>query len=495
MSLNPKWVPMKWPCGPREIEQLKNAENGDPAFQKTAERWADPSSLQLIKGSPINCLVVDWASGTPADQAQQNALRPLIQAGRQLDLSFVGRVSVKENLAATVDAGRAAGLQAVILEKPPGRDLALPVIVPFPNDDMDWNRVTSIYRAMGAIWPGADLQINSDNSAIGGPTGIPSLNSNGWFSLLSREIAPGKTPWLDVDPPPSSDIVPSDQYCRVIADSWVYGSRWMVSLDLWMRKALLDGGQRAMETWAQMIREIAFFENHAEWEAYKPMGVLAVVSDFAGLNAMSSGEVLSLLNRSQTQFLVVDRKRMKAPPETGLKGIVWMDDAEPSAAQHEPLMQFVQRGGLVITGKYWGPAGLTPCQEDWIPEYTFYNLGKGRIAVANGGLMDSYQLSRYAHLLIGRRNDFTRLFNPEMTNCYSSLHPDDHRQIVQLVNYGPNPVEYLSLWVNARAKSATLMSPESESASSLPCFPASGGTEFHLPKLTVNCTVEIERLA
>lgn len=494
MSLDPKWVPMKWPCGPGEIERLKSDENADPESQKTAERWADPSSLQLLKGSPINCLIVDWASGTPADQAQQSALKPLIQAGRQLDLSFVGRVSVRENLAATVDEGRAAGLQAVILEKPPGKDLALPVIVPFPNDDTDWNRVTSIYRAMGAIWPGADLQTNSDNSALGGPTGIPSLNSNGWFSLLSREIAPGKIPWLDVDPPPSSDIVPAEQYCRVIADSQIYGSRWMVSLDRWMWRALLDKGQRAMETWAQITRELTFFRNHSEWEAYKPMGVLAVVSDFAGMNALSSGEVLNFLNRSQTQFLVVERNRMKAPG-TDLKGIVWMDDADPSASQHESLMQFVQQGGLIFTSKYWGPAGLAPSQEDWIPEYSFYNLGKGRIAVSNDGIMDSYQLARYAHLLTGRRNDFTRLFNPEMTNCYSCLHPDDQKQLVQLVNYGPSPVEYLSLWLNAKTKSATLVSPESESASPLQCFPAIGGTEFHLPKLTVNCTVEIERLA
>jgi hypothetical protein len=88
-----------------------------------------------------------------------------------------------------------------------------------------------------------------------------------------------------------------------------------------------------------------------------------------------------------------------------------------------------------------------------------------------------------------------RFFNPEMINGYSSLHPDGVRQIVQLVNYGPSPVEFMSLWVNSRAKSATLLSPESESALSLQCFPSSGGTEFHIPKVTVNCTVEIERLS
>jgi hypothetical protein len=493
MSLNPKWVPMKWPCGPREIEQLKNDEHEGMEFQNTAKRWADPSSLRLLKDSPINCLVLDWASGTPVDQDQQSALKPLIQAGHRLNLSFIGRISTEQNLESIVEAGRAAGLDAIILEKPAGRDLALPAIVPFPNDGMEWNLLTGIYRGMGAIWPGAGLQTNSENSAAtGGPTGTPSVSSNGWFSLLSREIAPEKIPWLDVDPPESSNILPAEEYCRTIADCRVYGSHWIVALDFWLWQTLLNEEPHAVETWAQITREIAFFERHAGWEAYKPLGVLAVVSDFAGLNAISSGEVLDFLNRSQVQFLAVDRLRMKAPPGNGLKGIIWMDDVDPSAEQHEQLIHFVQQGGLVIAGKYWGPSGVIPSQEDWIPAYSIYSLDKGKIVVANNGILDPYDLSNYAHLLIGHRNDFARVFNPGMTNCYCSLHPDGYKQIVQLVNYGPKPTEYMSLWVNARAKSGTLISPES--TSTLECFSADGGTEFHIPKLTVNCTIEIERL-
>jgi hypothetical protein len=495
MSLNPKWVPMKWPCGPSEIEHLRVDENRDAAFQKSATQWADPSTLRLLKGSPINCLVVDWAAGTPVDEPQQNALKPLIQAGRQTGLSFVGRVSVKDNLAAVVQAAHAAGLEAVILERLPRMDLALPFIVPCPNDDMEWSEVTPIYRAMGALWPGGDLQTTEDNSAFGGPTGIPNVKSNGWFSLMSREIAPGKIPWMDIDPPSSSKILPASDYRRAVADSRIYGSHWIVSLDPWLRKGLLENEPIALDTWSQIIRELDYFQAHPEWRTYSPMGVLAVVSDFAGLNAISSGAVLNFLNESQAQVLAVDRLRTEPLPETGLKAIVWMDDAKPTAPQHDQLLQFVQAGGLVIGPKYWGPGGLTPTQEDWMPEYDIYSLDKGKIVVARDGIMDPYQLSIYAHLLVGRRNDFARLFNPQMTNCISSLHPGGQKQIVQLVNYGPKPVEYISLWVNTRAKSGTLVGPESSKPTPLECFPSSGGTEFHIPMLTVNCTIEIERMA
>jgi hypothetical protein len=495
MSLKPTWVPMKWQCGPSEIEHLRVDENRDLALRESAVRWADPSALRLLQGSPINCLVVDWASGSTVDAAQQSALQPLIEAGRRLGLSFVGRISAKENLAAVVDAGHAAGLDAVMLEKLPGIRLALPYLVPCPNDDMEWSQVTDIYRATGALWPGGDLQTTEDNSAFGGPTGIPNVKSNGWFSLMSREIAPGKIPWMDIDPPASAQMLPAAEYRRAIADSRIHGSHWIVSLDPWLRKGLLVEDKIAVETWARIIRELDYFGEHAEWREYRPMGMLAVVSDFAGLNAISSGAVLNFLSESQTQFVAVDRLRMKGLPSAGLKAVVWMDDAEPSAAQREQMLQFVRGGGLVIAPKYWGPAGVTTTEEDWMPEYRIYSLEKGRMVVAKAGLQDPYQLSLYAHLLVGRRNDFARLFNPQMTNCISSLHPDGQRQIVQLVNYGPKPVEYMSLWVNAKARSGTLVSPESESSLPLECIPSSGGTEFHIAKLTVSCAIAFERVA
>ena len=93
MTLNPKWIPIKWPCGPFESARLNEFNNGDVELKEMVEAWTQPSALQLLRGTPVNCLVVDWASGTAADADQQQALKPLIHAGRQLGLSFVGKIS------------------------------------------------------------------------------------------------------------------------------------------------------------------------------------------------------------------------------------------------------------------------------------------------------------------------------------------------------------------------------------------------------------------
>jgi hypothetical protein len=495
MSVNAKWVPMKWPCGPLEIARLIKSKSVDAELKKTAEAWAQPSALQLLKGTPVNCLIVDWASGTAEDVAQQLALKPLIHAGRQLGLSFVGKVSAKENLAAMVAAGREAGLEAVILEGSGSQTLDLPVIVQFPSDNVEWDNTTSIFSTTGNAWPGVNLKTMEGDTAIAGPTGVPWVDSNGWFSLLARQMASGKTLWLDIDPPDSPHALPAEDYCLAIADSRVYASRWVISLDNKMRAAIVKRDPRAMEAWGRICETLSFFGAHAEWEAYKPMGALAVVSDFKGPNAFPSGEVLNLLNRGQVQFLIIDRAHLLASQLEGLKGILWMDDEAPSPEQHDQLLAFVQQGGLVIAAKYWGPPGVTPYKENWLFGYNIYGVLKGKIVVAESGLPDPYQLASDAHLLVSRRNDFARLYNPATTNCFASIDPDGRKQVVQVLNYSKDVASYVTLWVNSKARAGKLWRRAPHVSSPIEGALANDGTEFDLPPLSVHCAVEIERLA
>jgi hypothetical protein len=493
MSLNAKWVPMKWPCGPLEIARLNQSKSEDNELKKMVEAWAQPSALQLLRETPINCLVVDWASGAAEDGAQQLALKPLIDAGRQLGLSFVGKVSAKDNLAAVVQAGRTAGLDAVILQGSGSQALDLPIIVQLSSDAIEWDATTAIFSTTGNVWPAAKLPVMNGDIASAGPTGAPWVDSNGWFSLLARQMAPGKTLWLDIDPPDSTSILPASDYCLAVADSRVYGSRWILSLDSRMRAAMLKRDPQAMDAWTKICATLSFFDANAKWEAYKPMGVLAVVSDFRGQNAAQSGEVLNLLNRRQIQFLIMDRARALGDAVEGLKGILWMDDEPPTSEQHSQLLAFVQQGGLVIASKYWGPSGITPYKEDWLFDYTSYNVLKGRIVVADKGFPDPYQLAMDAHVMVSRRNDFARLYNPGTTNCYLSVDPDGRKQLVQVLNYSSRVARYVTLWVSAKVQSSRLLSPGSQALPPMESAPASEGTNFDLPPFPVNCAVEIER--
>ena len=63
MDLDTTWVPMKWPCGPLEISRRSRSISFNPGLKDTLEAWAQPSALDFLKGTPVNCLVVDWANG------------------------------------------------------------------------------------------------------------------------------------------------------------------------------------------------------------------------------------------------------------------------------------------------------------------------------------------------------------------------------------------------------------------------------------------------
>ncbi len=492
MGLNAKWSPMYWPCGPKEVARVGASNSGSWELKKVAEGWAHPSALQLLKGTPVNCLLVEWASGAAADKPQQQALQPLLDAGRALGLSFVGKVSAKANPAQSAAAGRAAGLEAVMLEGGASQDLDLPAILEFPRDSIDWDGATGIYSTTGNVWPEINLPTMKGDIALGGPTGDPWVNSNGWFSLLARRMAPEKSLWLSIDLPDFPGMLPAEKYCLAIADSRVYGARGILSLDGQMRTALLNGDAPALDAWSRISETLSFFDRHAAWESYEPMGVLAVVSDFTGSNAFMAGETLNLLNRHQTQFVILDRRRALADPVTKLKAVLWMDDDEPNPAQARNLIAFVRQGGLFIAPKYWGPAGIKPHQEDWLFGYEIYNLGQGRIVVAPGGFSDPYQLAIDAHLLLGRENDLSRLYNPNGTNCYTSMGPDG-RELVQILNYSPQAATYVALWIKAKARGAKLWSPHAQASTSLAGISASQGTSFDLPTVLVHCAVEIER--
>jgi hypothetical protein len=451
--------------------------------------------LELLKGTPINCLIVDWAAGVREDLDQQQALKPLLEAGGRLGLSFVGRVAVKEDTGAAVAAARAAGLRAVMLDDTSGQSFALPAILQFPRDKVAWENASTIFSSTENVWPGLNLETMHGDTAVAGPTGIPWVNSNAWFALLAAELAPGKTLWLDVDPPDASTAAHPADYALAIADSRAYGSQWIISLDDNLRAALQKGNVQAKSIWEKICQTLAFCESHREWQRFQSQGVLAVVSDFRGDNAYFSGEVLNLLNRRQVQFRIIERSTSLPALAHGLKAILWLDKQVPGAEQHSQLLTFARQGGLVVAGAYWGPAGVQPTKKDPSLQYNMYNVGKGQIAVAEEGFNDPYQVAVDTHLLVSRRNDLVRLYNSETTNCHSSgefTSPHHGRRLVQVLNYSSDPADSVTLWVNARVASARLWQPGTKVAPTLQGVAASPGTDFGLPRLSVYCALEFE---
>ena len=152
----------------------------------------------------------------------------------------------------------------------------------------------------------------------------------------------------------------------------------------------------------------------------------------------------------------------------------------------------MRQGGLLIAPAYWGPAGVKPTIRDPSIQYQVYNVGQGQIAVPDEGFSDPYQVALDTQLLVSRRNDLARLYNPATTNVHCSFDPVHQRRLVQIVNYSSAPAQYITLWVNTRARAARFWQSGAPEPATIKGVAAPPGTDFGLPTLNVCCGLEIE---
>ena len=198
---------MRWLAGPLDIGQREKEKGFAAKSKEVLQRWLEPSVLEILRGTPVNCLVVSWAAGLPADAEQQKALAPLLAQGKTAGLSFVGLVEGQANRTAAVASARTAGLEAVIVEGEVP-DAGLPVLPLAARPHLPWNSSSPVLVAKGNVWPGiASEGLNSqdwrrqEEAQAAGPTSEPWIDSNGWFLRLAKVCAPSKIPWLLFEPP------------------------------------------------------------------------------------------------------------------------------------------------------------------------------------------------------------------------------------------------------------------------------------------------------
>jgi hypothetical protein len=485
---------MRWPCGPLEEARLAAKQALTSKTKETLAAWADPQSLDLIQGTPVNCLVVPWAAGTAGDQEHQQRLGPLLRAGTASGISFVGTIGTSPERGPVIDAGLRAGLAAFMIESLEGLPKDAPAILRVPRGGIPWESATSIFIIRENLWPGLGMDnVKEDDTASGGPTGVPWVNSNGWLSLLARRLAGGKRIWLEYDPPESSDLAHPADYAMAVADSRAYDSHWVISLDERLRVGLVQKDPRASSVWESITDSLTFFKEKGEWASYQPMGYLAVVSDFRGDNEFLSTEVLNLLSRRHVQYKIVESSKVASVSLTHLKAVLWIDDVAPDDAVRARLLAFVRDGGLLIAPANWGPSGLKLTRGGLLDRYEVRALGKGRIAVPREGFQDPYDVAVDAHLLLSRRNDWVRVFNAMAVNACCTSDAEGRKLLVQLLNYASADKDHaVSVWIRAASRTAHFWQLDSREPIPLRGGPSRGGAEYRLPSISAYSALEFD---
>lgn len=475
-------IPMRWPSGPLEIARREKTPGFSPRVRQALERWHEPAGLEILQHAPIDCLVITWAAGLPADAEQWRTAVPLIEAARRRNVVVVGWVERTADQQQALAAAKTAGLDAVAMRGFQG-SAGFPVIAWSEREDVGWDSGAPAVAIAGNVWPGVNTT-QGGGDANAGPTSLPWLDSNGWYIQLAR--ARLRAPlWVVFDPPGKGAVFSAQSYANAIADSEVAGGRWLISLDDDFRASLAAGDAAALESWKQMAAAAGFFRDHAEWKSYRSLGMVGVISDFSGSNFEMSGEILNLMARRDLLFRVIWKSQAGAQPLTGLKGLLYADAAAPDPPLRRKITEFVEQGGLLIAGPEWGAQGKA-APPDFPTQFDVRVLGKGRLAVARQALSDPYQVAVETQFLLSHRYDLVKIYNAPSSGCTRFTAPAEGRKaLVQCVSYadgGRGAGGPRTIWIREQFAKARLWSigkdPVSISAEPSEEYT---GMEYHLP--------------
>ena len=448
--------------------------------------------LALVQGTPINCLVVSWASGVAADAEQQQALKPLLERGRQAGLDFVGLVDGPGEKTTALAAARAAGLSAVAMEAVPPGSPGIPVIAWGKSGEALWGANSPVLGVSDGIWPG----IGPEKSPSGITMNLPAVESNGALLAIGRAIAPSKAVWIVADPPRGAKLT-VENYLLAVADVEAYGGRWLVSLDDQMRTGLATKSAPALADWKRVANALTFFEQNKAIRTHERMGRLAVLSSFSGSDRVLGEGVIDSLPRLREPSRVIPRSQALAASLTGLQGIFYADQEPLDPKLRQKLIAFVNAGGTLFVRAKWpnpegSPVTLPPSEA-----YLLFNVrsvGKGRLAILKEDQPDPYFTASDMQNILSHRGDPARLYNGSSMNYFYQVAPQGRQAMIHLLNYARRvgsdaPV----VFVKAPYKSARFVSPEIASPVALQWVPReTGGAELTLPLLAVYGAVEME---
>ena len=463
------WIPARWTGGPLEIavraKTLPTAQNVRDAIAN----WYDPATLDLLQGSPINCLLVTWSAAAPAEieQRHQALVKTYAAEAHRRGIAILGLVYSGAGVEKALAAATAAQLEGIILDRddpPPSGSPAFPIA----QDLAAARRLKGPVTIVRGVSPGsrnlADMGIRS------APSSEPWIESNIWLVRALRSA--GRPIWVSHQPEEGSAF----EYARAVADAAVAGGRWIVSLDDTLRARLLRRDPEAIASWRRIGAIQAFAAQHADWRAFEPYGNLGIIVDTAAADTAIPNEYLNLVARRQVPYRIVERSQLTAASLSAFQAVLASGIDPLKAAERDILRAFAEKGGTVVAGPSLGNS--VPRDEP----YAETAAGKGRVVIYREP--DPESVARDLKDLLSSAQMGVRAFNVPSVITYIGTADAGKRLLVQLLNYSKWPADSMTIRVSGAYKTARLFTPDA-APENLPARPANGETEISIPKLAL----------
>jgi hypothetical protein len=426
-------------------------------------RWfsADPKSLDLLRDTPVNCLLLEqpqWSPAFLAEAGKRNletyaVIHPSAEAmeaaQKAVDLKFDGAV-----LEGAFDRPSANRIAAYL------KDSRLQVIQLGLRSDIRFDSTSTVAGTFQGVWPG--LQEGQDD-AKSAPSGAPWIDTNTGFLRFVRASTAAPA-WI-ANSPPAGKAWPVQRYLQAIGDAAMTGAHWVVSIDADFQKRLLAAEPHALADWKRVTDALAFYEQHKDWRTAQAAGKLAVIED-APSGALLSGGVLDMIAVKHTPVRPIPNPLLSGPIMAGSNMAVNVDPQSLTDSQKEALKTFTRAGGTLLTGP---------------PGWKFPVPRPGQITLEKADLEKLDQIWKELNSMTGRRNLGVRLFN--VASMLSNLvETPDGTVVLHLVNYSDFPVENVTVQVLGRFKSAKLYRPDGAPAT-IQGYEVEDGTGFDIDQM------------
>jgi len=452
MTVPSDWVPARW-------------------------NWTDPATLDLLQGTPVNCLLLKW------DPSQAKAISTFAERAIERRVATLAIIAPGGDAADSARQAMRAKLAGIVLEGdfPDGvaarvrdalADSKAPVIELTSRSRLKLGGSAPILATYQGVWAG--IQVMEDGHAKAGPSGTPWIDTNTGFVRAVR--AWGDTPlWLGNLPPPKT-VVTGERYLQVICDAAMVGARWIIALDDSFASHLRDRDPAALAQWKRMGRHLQFYENHKEWRAMRPGGKFALVQDVSD-GALLSGGILDMIAVKHTPVRPVPQQKLNIAAFKDVAMAVNVNGESLTPEEKDVLRAFTRSGGTLLTG----PPGWKAKEPTSADAITIEKKEMERL--------DS--IWKEVNSMIGRRNLGARLFNVSTMLSDLMASPDGKEVIVQLVNYADYPVESIAVHVLGDFKHARLYTPE-DGERTLEVYKNEEGSGVDIDKVSVCATLRLD---
>lgn len=406
-------------------------------------RWisSEPVSLELLRETPVNCVLLEEALWSAAFNAQAREVGvatlavirpsrdPIAATEKAVAHQFTGVVYEGDFPRDPLEKARlvAAKADLIIIELPPRTSMRL--------DSSD-----PIIGTFQGVWPGINMA--DDGSAKAAPTGGPWIDTNAGFLRFVR-AATGATVWIGNQPPAKTVVQPA-RYFQAIADAAIVGARWIAALDAELARKLAEREPGAIETWRRIGRHLAYWQQHREWASYRPYRGLAIVHDVSSGALLSNG-ILDMIAVRHTPIRSVPIPRLSDEAVRGALMAVSVDPAALTPEQKEVLRRFTRSGASLLSAP---------------PGWKFPEVAPGQVTVDKKEVERLDDIWRGVNSMVGRENLGVRLFNVSSMLSELVAGPGDRPVVLHLVNYSDYPVEHVTAHFLERFAKARLLDPE-----------------------------------